>query len=323
MAGWSTRRWLVAQWVGACIAFAWSGLAGAEAPAAPARTAPATAAAAAGHGFLWKVEDGPRLAYLYGTVHVGKASFFPLGPMPMEALQRSAVIALEADITDTQKASVLMQQRALYAEPQGLRPRLSAEVDARLLAVCRQLGLPTDGIYRFKPFTLATTLSVLDSRRLGYDPAYATETFLASYARQAKKPLVEVEGLEAQFDLFDRMPEADGLAMLDESLTEIQSGRNAAELDALAGAWLRADARALERYAEDAFGRPGRAYAYLKTELIDRRNDDMARKLEGYLRSGQVHFVAVGSLHLVGASGLPAQMARRGYRVTRLLPGGE
>lgn len=321
MAVWSTRRWLAAQWVFACIVFAWSGLARAE---GPATAAPAPAAAAsAGHGFLWKVEDGPRLAYLYGTVHVGKASFFPLGRVPMEALQRAAVVALEADITDTQKASALMQQRALYAEPQGLRPRLSADADARLLAACRLLGLPADGIYRFKPFTLATTLSVLDSRRLGYDPAYATETFLATYARQAKKPLVEIEGLEAQFDLFDRMPEADGLAMLEESLSEIQNGRNAAELDELAGAWLHGDVTALERYAQDAFSRPGRAYAYLKTELIDRRNRDMAGKVERYLRSGQVHFIAVGSLHLVGPTGLPQEMARRGYRVTRLLPGGE
>ena len=51
---------------------------------------------------------------------------------------------------------------------------------------------------------------------------------------------------------------------------------------------------------------------------LDGRNPALAEHIDALHRSGKQVFAAVGSLHMFGASGLPALMAKRGYQVERV-----
>ena len=51
-------------------------------------------------------------------------------------------------------------------------------------------------------------------------------------------------------------------------------------------------------------------------KLFDDRNRQMAQKIDGYLATGQTHFIVVGAGHLVGETGLLKLLARK-YRVTQ------
>jgi uncharacterized protein YbaP (TraB family) len=52
--------------------------------------------------------------------------------------------------------------------------------------------------------------------------------------------------------------------------------------------------------------------------LLWGRHPAMMQNIEGYLASGEVHFVAVGSLHLVGERGLVSLLKEKGYKVRQL-----
>ena len=52
--------------------------------------------------------------------------------------------------------------------------------------------------------------------------------------------------------------------------------------------------------------------------MLDARNPGMAAGIAALHESGQKVFAAVGSLHMIGPSGLPALMAHRGYRVEQI-----
>jgi hypothetical protein len=52
--------------------------------------------------------------------------------------------------------------------------------------------------------------------------------------------------------------------------------------------------------------------------VLNRRNAGMAGRIEGYLKSGETVFIAVGMLHLLGEKGLPALLRKRGYRVEKV-----
>jgi uncharacterized protein len=52
---------------------------------------------------------------------------------------------------------------------------------------------------------------------------------------------------------------------------------------------------------------------------VEDRNLGLADSIISILDSGQTVFAAVGSLHMIGATGLPALLAKRGYRI-ELLP---
>jgi uncharacterized protein len=83
--------------------------------------------------------------------------------------------------------------------------------------------------------------------------------------------------------------------------------------------WAESRVDELQRYAE--------WYECLDTEAerrewrrtVDDRNLGLADSIIAILDSGQTVFAAVGSLHMVGATGLPALLAKRDYR-SELLP---
>jgi uncharacterized protein YbaP (TraB family) len=283
----------------------------------PARTE----AAGPDRGFLWKVEksaqSGAATLYLYGTIHVGKPAFYPLGPAAGQALQASDAIALEADVSNPLEAAALVQQRGMYAEPQALRAKLAPAARTRLSKACSRIGLPEEMAWQIKPVMLAVMLGFFDAQRMGYHAMNGVEMYLANIARTQGKPIVEVEGLEAQFALFERVPERQAIAMLNESVQDILSGRSRRDIQELVKVWLAGDLAGLEGSGERAINRPGAMAGFMAEELLEKRNRGMADKAESYLKSGRTHFMAVGALHLVGESGLPALLARRGYRVTR------
>jgi uncharacterized protein YbaP (TraB family) len=59
----------------------------------------------------------------------------------------------------------------------------------------------------------------------------------------------------------------------------------------------------------------GETEGYLKfmQRILDDRNVTMAERISGYLATGGVTFVLVGSAHLAGKAGIPAILASRGY----------
>jgi uncharacterized protein YbaP (TraB family) len=56
----------------------------------------------------------------------------------------------------------------------------------------------------------------------------------------------------------------------------------------------------------------------LDTILLYSRHDAMLRKIANYLDGGVPHFVAVGSLHLIGPRGLIEMLKASGYEVKQL-----
>ena len=70
------------------------------APAAHAQLAGSPAPQPAARHFLWEVSSLTNKVYLFGTIHAGKKSFYPLPVAVREAFDEAKVIAVEADITD-------------------------------------------------------------------------------------------------------------------------------------------------------------------------------------------------------------------------------
>ena len=57
---------------------------------------------------------------------------------------------------------------------------------------------------------------------------------------------------------------------------------------------------------------------FTRRTLLDRRNPEMAQRIEHLMKDGKVSFVGVGLLHLLGANGLPELLSQRGYQVERM-----
>jgi len=92
-------------------------------------------------GFLWEVRKGKQVAWLLGTIHVGRPEFYPLPASRLAQLQRADAIVLEADISDASRSIAATQKYAVYAEGvPGLETRLTPELRQRIEAVLARMS---------------------------------------------------------------------------------------------------------------------------------------------------------------------------------------
>jgi uncharacterized protein YbaP (TraB family) len=298
----------------------WSAAARA-APTAADSAASAPPAAGGAHGFLWEARKADRHALLMGTLHVGLASDYPPDAATRRRLSAVDVIALEADISQLGGNAAELLARAQFAPGEaGLDTRIDARLKADTQRVLEQFGFPAEGAWQMKPWMLGDTLVVLQASKLGFSPAYATEAYLASLAAESGKPIAELEGLQAQFELLDAQPLSEQLDALRQIVQSILDGEAERELRSLVAAWRGSDSAAMLDYLQRVRNSPDPAERRQFARLISDRNATMANRIDQLLQDGRFYLVAVGSLHFFGSGGLVQELQARGYTVTPLQP---
>ncbi len=281
-----------------------------------ARTTPQPSA------FLWEVTfpakaDGgpPRRLWLFGTVHVGRADFYPLPASVQQAFAQSDVLVVEADITD--EAAIRAAAPAMmFSPPDSIETRLPKPMVERLQKQLERLGIPFAAVKPMRPFILAGLLAVTEYGRHGFDAQQGVDAHLIRRALERKMPIVELEGVKQQMALMAGLADVDQEAFLENSLVTLESGESAKQIDALIAAWKAGDVVRFDQAALDS-GKAQRRKAELEELLLYSRNRQMQAKAEALLAGGKTHFVAVGALHLTGARGLVEGLRAKGYTVTQ------
>ena len=269
---------------------------------------------AVAQNFLWEVTSMTNRVYLFGTVHAGKKSWYPLPAAVEQALVDSNVLVVEADITDLDavaKASPLM----IYAPPDSLAKHVKPEEYARFRKLLARYSLPEQSVAQMKPFMAVSLLVFSEWSRLGYLPQYGVDGYLIAKAKAENKPIVEIEGFALQTKLIDSLTEAETRTLFEGTLTALESGLTGEQITGMVNAWQAGDPKLLleiaRKYNESV---PGAKE--FEEKFIWARHDSMLAKIEGYLNNSKDrHFVAVGSLHLSGPRGLVEMLRKRGYIV--------
>ena len=298
------------------------------APGAAAAGKPAVAAnaaeAGARHGFLWEARKGELHVLLMGTLHVGEVSDYPPDRAIQQRLSAVDVIALEADVSKIGRADAAFRNRALLAagEP-GLDARIGARLKADAERAMRQVGLPASRAWRMKPWMLGDTLVLRQAIKLGFSPAYSTEAYLVRLAAARGKPIAELEGIEAQFEMMDAQPWSEQVDALRQVVGSILGGEAEQELRLLVSAWRGSNVKAMRRYLQRVRDPSDPVERRQFERLIAARNATLADTIDRLLQDGRFYLVAVGSLHFFGNDSLIQAMRARGYAVTPLVPQAE
>jgi hypothetical protein len=117
--------------------------------------------------------------------------------------------------------------------------------------------------------------------------------------------------------MLDTMPPALQEAFLENAVSGLESGLAGEQVTGMVNAWQTGDAPLLIQVTTEIGSHQTESKA-LDEVLLYSRHDGMAKKIESYLASNEIHFVAVGSLHLVGPRGLVEMLRKRGYLVKQL-----
>lgn len=261
-------------------------------------------------GLLWRLTRGGRTSYLYGTVHVGRPAWRVLGPQTAAALQASDTLALEIDPTDPALLAAL--------EDKTPAPTLPEALNRRLRAATQRACVPLLALAHLHPVLQATTLTVLDARWLGLDPNHSLEMLLAERAKARRLKIVALETAEQQKSVLVPADPAEALAVIEQTLDQLDSLVSRRVLQRLVQAWERGDLDTLERYeqwCECAASEEDRAFL---RRLNDERNAPLAGRIAALHAQGRRVFAAVGALHMTGAAALPRLLAEQGFKVERV-----
>ncbi len=271
-----------------------------------------------GTPLLYEVRSATNVVYLFGTIHVGTRSMYPLNAHIQEAFAAARVLALEADPTDQTAAMAAMAQ-GLYQPPDNLRNHIGPELYARLEAALPGIGLPIEYARAMAPPLLAMTISMMEIQRLGYDPDLGLDTYLARQAKAQGKAIVQLESLSDQIALFTALPSTAQQEMLAAALASISDAKLDADVKDLIEAWQAGDAARIERNVLEELGELSPDMAkLLEDRLYTQRNLGMAAKVEQMLAGSTPVFVAVGAGHITGETGLPELLRKKGFAVRRL-----
>ncbi len=264
-------------------------------------------------GFLWRITKDGRSSYLYGTMHIAKFEWMFPGPKVMNALRSSDTVALELDVLDPDiKGRMQESMKALRVT--ALPDPLQERVKKLAASVC----VPYDQVAKFPPELQVGMLSMLIGRWDELEPEYAIDALLSVAGHRAKKQVVSLETPESQLAQLQMETPADTIAIVKDSLDDLDRDQGHVYLVQAAQSWANSDYAKMADFEKWCNCLNTDIERKMMKRMLDERQAPMADAIDALHKSGKKVFAAVGSLHMFGPLGLPTLMEKKGYKVERV-----
>ena len=259
---------------------------------------------------LWEVTlaNGQPAGWLFGTIHALPDETEWRNPAIERAIAKADMLVVEvADLENSGKVAATFTR---MSHSDGLPPLSQRVAEPLRPALARLLK---KGGYREADFqAIETWGAAIMLARLSDDLKSTNGVDRALVADFRARPVDELEGVGAQFAMFDRLPEADQRDLLGAVVEEDTMSAN--DSARLAKLWLAGDMDAIAREGDTGL----LADPELRKVLLIDRNRAWAERLDALYKAGKRPLVAVGAAHLAPPEGLPQLLAARGYKVARV-----
>jgi uncharacterized protein YbaP (TraB family) len=264
--------------------------------------------------FLWQIETPNNTVYLLGSVHFLTADSYPL-PEAMQAAFRDAEnLVLEADIgpgTEAEVAALLLT--AAQPEPgEALAEVLQVETYGLAAQRVNELGLSIQMFEQFEPWFLAISLTSLELIALGFTPEYGIDQHFHKQAQVNDKPILFLETVEQQFNLFEQLSIDEQRWFTEQTLAELDLFEDA--FNDILMAWETGDRDRMAEILLTGF----EDYPEMQAIFLRDRNQDWASQILPWLESDEDYLIVVGALHLVGPDNVLDLLAAEGYEAEQL-----
>ncbi|WP_339199532.1 TraB/GumN family protein [Solibacillus sp. FSL R5-0449] len=272
-------------------------------------------------GVAWVVEDEDTKVYLLGSIHVGTPDLYPMHKKLTKAFDESDGLFVEANLLDPTGMDYYIE-KAMFNDGRTIKEVVSEETYAKLQKVAAQLEMPMEELEMQKPWLLSNNFSSMmmdgafgltaeEMAMHGVDMQF----LLSAYLQQ--KPIYELEGINAQVDMFEALsPEAQEeslVAALDGILEPADQSEEDVQLMAdWFTNWVKGD---VEKFAESLSEMEGDTSEFNQM-LFGKRDAEMATKLVDVLEEQKgTFFVVVGAGHFLVDKNIRYHLKESGYEV--------
>ncbi len=259
---------------------------------------------------LWEVTapDGGK-AWLFGTVHALDRPVDWRSDAIENALNASDVLLVEvAGLDDSAATGRIFGELAQSEGHPPLSKRIEPALQDDLKEIFRKHGFIEGQFVNTE--TWAAALVIAQAETKGLESRYGIDRAVVEAAKG--KSVAELEGVRGQLSLFDGLPEEEQRDLLGAIVSEARS--LSGESGTLVEAWRKGDMAVIERETEKGM----LADPELREALFTGRNRAWTERIAQEMSAGHKPFVAVGAAHMAGPEGVPAMLAARGLKVSRI-----
>ncbi|MFJ7889916.1 TraB/GumN family protein [Lysinibacillus xylanilyticus] len=270
-------------------------------------------------GVAWVVEDEDTRVYLLGSIHLGTSDLYPFDKRLVKAFDKADALLVEANILDT-KGLEYYAEKAMYSDGSTLKDAVTPETYAKLEKVAKLYDLPIEELTLQKPWMLSSALSMLSTdNSFGMTPQemamHGIDMYFLLNAQLQQKPVIELEGMKAQVDMFDALsPKAQEqslVAVLDNIINPSEENQSNI-LQEWFTSWKQGN---VEEFAKSFQAMEGGSSEYNEM-LFGLRDEQMAKKIMNVLEEKKgTYFVVVGSGHFLGEKSIRYHLEKNGYKV--------
>jgi hypothetical protein len=261
---------------------------------------------------MWKATSPTNTVYLFGSIHLGDSSLYPLPPAVESAFAASKVLAVEINVNNIDQSKILklVQEYGMYAGDESLSKHISKETSDALDDFCSKNSLPRMIVERTKPWMAAITVIAFAAKAAGEDPALGIDMHFLNEVKEPQR-IDELETADFQMSILSSATEQEQLELLAASLK--QADKTKGMLQKLQQAYIAGDTESLEKLVHEEESGP----KSLMKKLLDDRNVTMTQRVEQYLKGKEPSFVVVGAGHMLGEKGIVKLLQDKGYHVER------
>ncbi|MBU2895737.1 TraB/GumN family protein [Vibrio hepatarius] len=255
---------------------------------------------------FWQVEKGNFRYIIFGSVHVGDKSMYPLPKAIIEALSSSSGLIVEADIRKMQ--DVIYPKMTV-----ATKHVLDTKQQETLRGLASLFNIDANQLLESPPWATALTLQMKQFEYLGYQASHGIDTHLMYKATAQNTPIFSLESLQFQIDLLTGQKDS-GKELLLSALDEFDRSEDLTKC--LIASWKAGDLQKLNQFSKLTEMSPE-----LENAFISQRNLNWAEKLaktDWSKKSKASYLVVVGTLHLIGENNLLTLLKAKGFKVTQI-----
>ena len=216
---------------------------------------------------------------------------------------------LDMDDMDPVEGQMLTNELGLIRDGRTLSDLMGSELyrEAEVLAAAAQI--PIALLAKSEPWYAAMNVEIMLLMRMGFNPRYGIEMHFMNLALDDNKEILGFETMRQQLEFLDGLSPEAQRNMLMQALAE---GIELDEMmDTMIEAWRTGDVT----FMEDGLLADMENYPEMNRVIVVDRNIDWTNQIEDLLDDEMDYLVIVGTLHLVGADGVPNLLESRGYDV--------
>jgi uncharacterized protein YbaP (TraB family) len=247
-----------------------------------------------------------------------------LYPMPKaieDAFTKAKVLLIEANpkALKADRIQALITAKGMYHGKEGLFDHLSPGTAERLKAYCERRKLSSQQLDRFKPWAVFSLIAALELKNLGYNLEKGLDHYFVDKATGTGKPIVELESLESQMEMFAGFDDEFQEMLLLSTLVEVKDFK--AVTHELMTAWANGDLTKMNQIMLTDQVREEPRLKDLYVKMFDERNIKMVAMIEKYFKGKDPVFVIVGTGHIPGEQGILKLLEKRGFKAKQLKRG--